>query len=143
MRSVFCPPTSPELSVYACPGVSKCGTYVQFVACFVSQCLQPFLLSYPSYSIVLMMNPSVGLTLFTSSFIIFFTMVVFPALSNPLCSQRCCSKQFQKHTQHQYSHFLVLQARFSQYRQHFKLATVRCCSVTTDSSVVKSLSHLG
>lgn len=31
-----------------------------------------------------MMNPSVGLTLFTSSFMIFFTIVVFPALSNPL-----------------------------------------------------------
>lgn len=40
--------------------------------------------TYPSYSIVLMMNPSVGLTLFTSSFMIFFTIVVFPALSRPL-----------------------------------------------------------
>jgi hypothetical protein len=40
--------------------------------------------TYPSYSIVLMMKPSVGLTLFTSSFMIFFTMVVFPALSRPL-----------------------------------------------------------
>ena len=43
---------------------------------------------YPSYSMVLMMNPSVGLTLFTSSFMIFFTIVVFPALSRPLsCNQ--------------------------------------------------------
>lgn len=33
---------------------------------------------------VLMMNPSVGLTVLTSSFIIFLTMVVFPALSSPL-----------------------------------------------------------
>jgi hypothetical protein len=40
--------------------------------------------TYPSYSIVLMIKPRVGLTLFTSSFMIFFTMVVFPALSNPL-----------------------------------------------------------
>jgi hypothetical protein len=39
---------------------------------------------YPSYSIVLMMKPRVGLTLLTSSFMIFFTMVVFPALSSPL-----------------------------------------------------------
>jgi hypothetical protein len=31
------------------------------------------------------MKPRVGLTLFTSSFIIFLTMVVFPALSRPLC----------------------------------------------------------
>lgn len=31
-----------------------------------------------------MINPRVGLTLFTSSPIIFFTMVVFPALSSPL-----------------------------------------------------------
>ena len=30
------------------------------------------------------MKPNVGLTLFTSSFMIFFTMVVFPALSRPL-----------------------------------------------------------
>ena len=35
---------------------------------------------------VLMMNPKVGLTVFTSSFINFFTIVVFPALSNPLPS---------------------------------------------------------
>lgn len=33
---------------------------------------------------VLMMKPKVGLTLFTSSSIIFLTIVVFPALSNPL-----------------------------------------------------------
>lgn len=31
-----------------------------------------------------MMKPSVGLTLLTSSFMIFLTMVVFPALSSPL-----------------------------------------------------------
>lgn len=43
-----------------------------------------FARAHPSYSIVLMMNPSVGLTVFTSSFIIFFTIVVLPALSRPL-----------------------------------------------------------
>lgn len=32
------------------------------------------------------MKPSVGLTVFTSSFINRLTIVVFPALSNPLCS---------------------------------------------------------
>ena len=41
-------------------------------------------ITYPSYSMVLMMKPSVGLTLFTSSPMIFFTIVVFPALSKPL-----------------------------------------------------------
>lgn len=40
--------------------------------------------AYPSYSMVLMMKPSVGLTLFTSSFMIFLTIVVLPALSRPL-----------------------------------------------------------
>lgn len=38
----------------------------------------------PSKSIVLIINPKVGLTEVTSSFIIRFTIVVFPALSNPL-----------------------------------------------------------
>jgi hypothetical protein len=47
----------------------------------LKSCRRP---SYPSYSIVLMMNPRVGLTLLTSSFMIFFTMVVLPALSSPL-----------------------------------------------------------
>lgn len=40
--------------------------------------------AYPSKSIVFIINPSVGLTVLTSSFIIFFTMVVLPALSSPL-----------------------------------------------------------
>jgi hypothetical protein len=31
-----------------------------------------------------MMNPSVGLTVLTSSFMTFLTIVVFPALSSPL-----------------------------------------------------------
>lgn len=35
-----------------------------------------------------MMNPSVGLTLLTSSFMILFTMVVLPALSKPLESDQ-------------------------------------------------------
>jgi hypothetical protein len=39
---------------------------------------------YPSKSIVLIMNPKVGLTLFTSSPMMCLTMVVFPALSRPL-----------------------------------------------------------
>jgi hypothetical protein len=41
-------------------------------------------LTHPSYSIVLIMNPNVGLTELTSSPMIFFTIVVFPALSKPL-----------------------------------------------------------
>lgn len=40
---------------------------------------------YPWKSIVLMMKPSVGLTVVTSSFMILLTIVVFPALSSPLC----------------------------------------------------------
>ncbi len=44
--------------------------------------------AYPSYSIVLMMKPSVGLTVLTSSPIIFLTIVVFPALSRPLDRQQ-------------------------------------------------------
>jgi hypothetical protein len=39
---------------------------------------------YPSKSIVLMMKPRVGLTVFTSSFMTLLTMVVLPALSSPL-----------------------------------------------------------
>lgn len=37
---------------------------------------------------VLMMNPSVGLTVVTSSFMICLTIVVLPALSRPLMSPR-------------------------------------------------------
>ena len=40
--------------------------------------------THPSYSMVFMMNPSVGLTVLTSSFISFLTIVVLPALSRPL-----------------------------------------------------------
>lgn len=40
--------------------------------------------THPWKSIVLIINPNVGLTVVTSSFIICFTMVVLPALSNPL-----------------------------------------------------------
>jgi hypothetical protein len=60
---------------------SRCSTYVQFVASTFTACYH---VAYPSYSIVLMMKPRVGLTLLTSSFMILFTMVVFPALSKPL-----------------------------------------------------------
>lgn len=42
--------------------------------------------NYPIKSIVLMINPRVGLTVVTSSFIIRLTMVVLPALSRPLQS---------------------------------------------------------
>ena len=59
----------------------KCSIYIflrQSPGCIEKLC------TYPSYSIVLIIKPSVGLTLFTSSFIIFFTIVVFPALSKPL-----------------------------------------------------------
>lgn len=73
----------------------------------------------PSYSIVLIMKPRVGLTLLTSSFMICFTIVVFPALSNPLCRQQDLSNTSPfGHIQHQYPHFLILESRFSQYRQH-------------------------
>lgn len=40
--------------------------------------------AHPSNSMVLMMNPSVGLTSWTSSFMMHLTTVVFPALSRPL-----------------------------------------------------------
>lgn len=39
---------------------------------------------YPIKSIVLIINPRVGLTVVTSSFMIRLTMVVLPALSSPL-----------------------------------------------------------
>lgn len=41
------------------------------------------IIAHPSYSIVLMMKPSVGLTVLTSSPMILFTIVVLPALSSP------------------------------------------------------------
>lgn len=72
---------------------------------------------------VLMMNPSVGLTVLTSSFMTRFTIVVFPALSRPLCRW----SQFRlddniglviPSSQHQDSHLLVLKACFSQNGQH-------------------------
>ena len=42
------------------------------------------MVAYSLKSIVLMMKPSVGLTVVTSSFMIFLTIVVLPALSRPL-----------------------------------------------------------
>ena len=53
-----------------------------------------------SYSIVLIMNPSVGETLYMSSFMIFLTIVVLPALSSPLSGNqsRSLSKSFSGHT---------------------------------------------
>jgi hypothetical protein len=64
------------------------GQYICSVCIFHHQPL-PLVTSvsrttHPSYSIVLIIKPSVGLTLLTSSPMIFFTIVVFPALSKPL-----------------------------------------------------------
>lgn len=69
---------------------------------------------------VLMMKPKVGLTLFTSSFMIFLTIVVFPALSSPLCIVSSGPNGHLVHLQHQDSHLLVLQTSFTEYRQHIR-----------------------
>lgn len=52
------------------------------------------LISYPWKSIVLMIKPSVGLTVVTSSFMIRFTMVVLPALSRPLSGHQQGNQAF-------------------------------------------------
>lgn len=54
--------------------------------------------SNPWKSIVFIINPNVGLTVFTSSFMILFTIVVFPALSRPLTSQLASNLQIAKLT---------------------------------------------
>jgi hypothetical protein len=64
------------------------------------------------------MKPNVGLTLFTSSFIIFLTIVVFPALSRPLPRVSKEHTTYRRYRQHQDSHLLVLETSFAQYRQH-------------------------
>jgi len=71
--------------------------------------------SHPSYSMVLMIKPRVGLTVLTSSPIILFTMVVLPALSRPLGIQ-CQDTEPQRGysgSQHQDPELLVLQPSFS------------------------------
>jgi hypothetical protein len=65
----------------------------------------------------LMINPSVGLTVVTSSFMILLTIVVLPALSKPLGSGLCkrhCHDLRGTGLQHQYSHLFVFQSRLSQ-----------------------------
>ena len=69
---------------------------------------------------VLMMKPKVGLTLFTSSFMIFLTIVVFPALSSPLCMVSIGPEGPLGHSQHQDSHLLVFQTSFAEYGQHIR-----------------------
>jgi hypothetical protein len=80
------------------------------------------------------MKPSVGLTVLTSSPIIFFTMVVFPALSIPLHGNLIIFGQLRalESLQHQDSHLLVLQPCFSQNGQHFLL--VKSCGQTLKDS---------
>lgn len=69
---------------------------------------------------VLMMNPKVGLTVLTSSFMIFFTIVVLPALSSPLRFESASQSAGPKCllSQHQNSHLLVLQPGFAKNGKH-------------------------
>lgn len=63
------------------PICSACSCFCQHL-CF-SICFR-WISDYPWKSTVLMLKPSVGLTVLTSSFMTRFTIVVFPALSRPL-----------------------------------------------------------
>jgi hypothetical protein len=67
---------------------------------------------------VLMIKPSVGLTLFTSSSMIFLTIVVFPALSSPLQTISSGHTRRLGYSQHQDPHLLVLEPSFPENRQH-------------------------
>ena len=67
---------------------------------------------------VLIIKPSVGLTLFTSSFIIFLTIVVLPALSNPLQHISTALRRLSRDSQHQDPHLLVFQTGLTENRQH-------------------------
>ena len=72
-----------------------------------------------------MIKPSVGLTSLTSSFMIFFTIVVFPALSRPLQHSALSSpNSTAAYSQHQNPHLLVLETSLPQYRQHPRLVLV-------------------
>lgn len=78
------------------------------------------------------MKPSVGLTLLTSSFMIFLTMVVLPALSSPLRSRQSRAERPPNFLflafrlidsvclQHQHPHFLILEPSFPKNRQHLE-----------------------
>lgn len=55
---------------------------------------------------------------------IFFTIVVLPALSRPLHKSASSSSSTAAHPQHQNPHLLVLETRLSQYRQHLGRAVV-------------------
>ena len=59
-----------------------------------------------------------------SSFIIFLTIVVLPALSSPLCMFSIKSSWCQAIIQHQNSHLLVPQSCFAEYGKHFCSAKV-------------------
>lgn len=94
-------------------------TDVEFVSNQVRNTLTPRTIknerTHPIKSIVLIIKPSVGLTVVTSSFMIRLTMVVLPALSRPLVPPPLAAHldldwEF---VQHQYSHLLVLQTGFS------------------------------
>jgi hypothetical protein len=67
---------------------------------------------------VLIIKPRVGLTLFTSSFIIFLTIVVLPALSSPLQFISTDHTGYPSYSQHQDSHLLVLETSLPENRQH-------------------------
>lgn len=69
--------------------------------------------NYPIKSIVLMINPRVGLTVVTSSFIIRLTMVVLPALSRPLQSLATRSERLARvHTASIYAFLCPLSGLF-------------------------------
>ena len=68
---------------------------------------------------VLMMNPSVGLTVFTSSPIIFLTIVVLPALSRPLL--KCQPKS---RTQGKFAHSIRMRISLSLRRALRKMDSI-------------------
>jgi hypothetical protein len=82
-------------------------------------------LAYPWKSMVLMMKPNVGLTVFTSSPMTFFTIVVLPALSRPLpIGSACCvTGSSAWDLQHQNPHLLVFQPGFAEYGKHVEFLT--------------------
>jgi hypothetical protein len=86
---------------------------------------------------VLMIKPSVGLTLFTSSFMIFFTIVVFPALSSPLQTISSGHTRRLGYSQHQDPHLLVLETSLPENRQHPGYSTFLSVSVGRKESLTK------
>ena len=88
---VFCPPTSQMLSRYLCGMYHHLSEQVAGPkeAAAAPPAQRPGMdippsTTHPLNSIVLMLNPSVGLTVLVSSPLMCFTMVVLPALSRPL-----------------------------------------------------------